>query len=127
MPMKCVYSILRFVPEPVRGESVNVGLVVGSDEAAEWHLRTLSNMKRARAIDVNGRLRHVSSFVDDLGREIDHFNEAADEGLVAREPVSEHWLRQLWEESRNIVQLTRPTPIVAESVVAAADILAEQF
>jgi hypothetical protein len=41
------FSLIRFVPDPARGEFVNIGAVVGDDEAQDWELRLISNLKRS--------------------------------------------------------------------------------
>lgn len=43
------YSIIKYMPDPRRGEVVNVGLVVFTD--AKVDVRTLSNVAKARMID----------------------------------------------------------------------------
>lgn len=127
--MKYSYSVVRFVPDPVRGEYVNVGIVAGSDDASEWQLRTLENQKRARSLDEKGLLPLVWGFIDDIGRKIDQFDEAVQTSLfeVEDEKPSERWLEQLSSESRNVIQLSPPAVIVAESVNEALDMLFEQF
>ena len=34
--MRFVYSLVRFVPDPARGEFVNVGAIAGSEESSDW-------------------------------------------------------------------------------------------
>ncbi len=45
--MRYEYSILRFVPDPVRGEFVNVAAIVRSDDSEEWRLRVVENSRRS--------------------------------------------------------------------------------
>jgi len=49
-----VYSLIRYVPDPARGEFVNVGAIAGSEDAGDWQVRQLQNPARARAL--GGRL-----------------------------------------------------------------------
>ena len=49
--MKHVYSLIRYVPDPVRGEFINVGAIAGCDESSEWEIRQVANPARARRID----------------------------------------------------------------------------
>lgn len=121
--MRYVYSMIRFVPDPARGEFVNVGTVVGSEDAGEWRLRLIDNLKRARALDDRGVLPSLWSFADEIGRCIDHA-EASLESAVA-EPVelTERWLEGLWQGYRNVVQLSRPAPLVAEDLEHAVSMV----
>ncbi len=125
--MRYTYSVVRFVPDPVRGEFVNVGVIVGSDESSEWQLRTIENTKRARGIDAKGLLPVVWTFVDYIGRQLDAYTEAVDAAQERTPAISEDWLRRLSIESRNVVQLSQPTPIIADDVNDAFVILFEQF
>ncbi|WP_416417190.1 DUF3037 domain-containing protein [Paenarthrobacter aromaticivorans] len=43
------YWIVRYVPNVVRGEFVNIGLLVGSDEA-EWAFREVASLRRANRL-----------------------------------------------------------------------------
>src|SRR5918994_1994334 len=80
-PVRYLYSVIRFVPDPIRGEFVNVGILAGSDESSEWELRTVENLRRARSLDEKGLLGLVWSFVDDLGRKADRYAEAVQKSL----------------------------------------------
>ncbi len=125
--MRYVYSVVRFVPDPIRGEFVNVGAIVGSDESSEWAVRTIENQKRARSIDDKGVLAQFLSFIDDVGRKLDVYTDSIEQGVEPGFVVSESWLRRLWEESRNVVQLSLPTPVIADSLQEVADLLFDQF
>jgi hypothetical protein len=35
--------MLRFVPDPARGEFINIGAIAGDDDSGEWELRLLQN------------------------------------------------------------------------------------
>jgi hypothetical protein len=120
-----VYSLVRFVPDPVRGEFINVAAVVGSEETGEWEVQQASNLRRARALDENLTLPAVTSVIEHITGTIDAFldaNEAGEEVSSESEPT-EKWLRVLSGAYRHIVQLTPPTPLVAESADQAMDIV----
>ncbi len=127
--MKYVYSVIRFVPDLVRGEFVNVGILAGSEESSEWDIRSVGNLRRARYIDDVGLLHQVWGFVEDMGREVARYTRAVETGRFdsACEQLSEEWLKRLSEESRNVVQFSTPAVIVAENVDEALDILFKQF
>lgn len=120
------YSLLRFVPDPARGEFVNLGILAGDDDAPDWELRLIQNLRRAKSIDDKGALSLALAFA---GRLEDHIGAAIEQlpdttGIV---PITIDYLGQLSEEMQNVVQLTAPTPIVAESAEAALDVLFNEF
>ncbi len=127
--MRYMYSVIRFVPDPVRGEFVNVGVLAGSDESSEWDLRMVESLKRARSLDDEVLLPLVWYFVDDIGRKVDRYTEAIQTNLfeAADERLSEEWLTRLSEEARNVVQLSVPAVIVADDIDEAISILFEQL
>lgn len=119
--MRCTYSVVRFVPDPARGEFINVGVVVGSEDSSEWQVRQIDNPVRARYVDEGGVLTAAWEFIDELGREIDDYEQSFDQLLEPEVTVSEDWLWELHRRHRNIVQLSEPTPMAAESVESAVE------
>lgn len=43
---RCVYSVLRYVPDRALGECINIGLIVGGDD--DWQYVEISPLKRLR-------------------------------------------------------------------------------
>ena len=70
--MRHVYSMVRFVPDSARGEFINVGANVGSEESSEWQVWQIENPKRARFIDERGtpwvRVARLDSCPESLSR-----------------------------------------------------------
>jgi Protein of unknown function (DUF3037) len=120
------YSLLRFVPDPARGEFINLGILAGDDEAADWDLRLITNLRRARAIDDEGALSIAMSFLPTLQDHIAALDPATAE-LTKAEPLSTEYVLHLAEEMQNVVQLTAPAPIVASSAEEALDLLFGEF
>jgi hypothetical protein len=123
--MSYSYSLLRFVPDPARGEFVNLGILAGDDDAADWELRLLQNYKRAKAIDAFDVLKVALAFVDDLEAHLAALENLPDTAAV--EPITLGLVKQFSLEMRNVVQLTAPAPVVAESARQALEILSEQL
>jgi hypothetical protein len=119
--MRYLYSLIRFVPEPANGEFVVLGAVAGSDETSDWDIRQISNPVRARALDRRGALDLAWALIDGIGREIDRFEESTSELFEPEVRVSERWLWDMHLRHRNIVQLSAPTPMVAEAADEALD------
>jgi hypothetical protein len=126
--MRYVYSVVRFVPDPTRGEFVNVGAIVGSETTSEWQVRQIDNPVRARAVDDRKSLDAVWSFMDGVGRQIDEYDRATESLFPQSAPdLSENWLDRLCAEHRNIVQLSAPAPMVAGSAEEALDLVFEEM
>jgi hypothetical protein len=119
--MRFVYSLIRFVPDPARGEFVNVGAVVGSDESSEWEVRQVENPVRARALDDRSALDAVWAFIDSVGNQIDEFEQGSASLFGPSIELSEDWLERLYRDHQNIVQLSAPTPMVADSADEALE------
>jgi hypothetical protein len=116
------YSLLRFVPDPARGEFINLGILAGDDDAADWDLRLIQNLRRARAIDNEGALGVALSFLASLEDHVVALD-PANADLTTAEPLSTEYVLRLSEEMQNVVQFTAPTPIAAASAEEALDVL----
>lgn len=122
--MRYMYSVIRFVPDPTRGERTNLGLLVGSEESGEWSLELVPRRDRARKIDDQHILPNVVSELERLAGLIaqaaDPTEYEADEQTVALD-LTEQWLDELSEESGNVIQYSRPQPVLAGDLTGAID------
>lgn len=119
--MNYVYSLIRFVPDSARGEFINVGAIAGSEESSDWAVRQIGNPVRARALDDSNSLDAVWAFIDRLGKEIDQYQSSLESLFGPQRSLNEEWIALLHRDHRNIVQLTYPTPMIAESAEEALD------
>lgn len=117
------FSLIRFVPDPARGEFVNIGAIAGDDESGDWELRSIQNHRRAKALDPRGTWPAALSFLGDLDERI----AAIDELVPDVEPLTLGGLRLAAAEMRNIVQITAPAPVVADSAESALDLVFEHL
>ncbi|WP_305786073.1 DUF3037 domain-containing protein [Symbioplanes lichenis] len=118
--MRYLYSVVRFVPSPATGEYVNIGAIAGSDETGDWSLRQAGNPRRARLFGPLESLNAVNAFMNEIGSRIDRH------ALMQSDEVSEGWLRDLHRRHRNVVQLSRPAPVIAESAEEALELVLSQ-
>src|SRR5713101_9697542 len=127
--MRYLYSVVRFVPDPARGEFVNVAAIVGNEETGEWDVRQVENLRRARALDDRDALPAVAAFLESAGRTIDEWIVADDTAATNPELVepSREWLTYLASHQRNVVQLTQPTPVVAQNLEEAVGIVFDEL
>lgn len=122
--MNYVYSVVRFVPDPARGEAVNFGALAGDDESGDWELRTISNFGRVRSIDDRNALGAALSFIDDIE---DHIAALDQLPGFTQEPLSRALVERWSQEMRNVVQFTPPTPVVAASAADALDLVFDEL
>ena len=127
--MRYVYSVIRFVPNPTRGEFVNVGMLAGSEETGEWEVQTISRAGRATSLDSNKSWPIVSQQIAELSATLEEFTRVQEDLTVTPDlpQIGEAWLSQLVDDWANMVQLSRPRPIVAESVDEVFDLLWPKF
>jgi len=100
-----VYSIIRFVPDPARGERVNIGMVAGSEITGEWGVRRVQDTSRAAGLatqeEADMVFAYLDRFIEELSSNYD-YNEASH--------------RQRVRDWQNALQLSAPLPVLAESV-----------
>lgn len=120
--MTFLHSLIRFVPDPVRAEFVNIGAIAGSDDASDWALRLIENPSRAHKLDDAVVYPAVLGVVDRLRRDIELFErEVEAPSLRGGSAVSEAWLHALHAQHRNIIQFSTPAPLIADSADDALD------
>jgi Protein of unknown function (DUF3037) len=118
--MRFVYSVVRYVPNPATGEFVNIGAIAGSDETGDWSLRRAGNPRRARLFGPLESLNAVDAFMNDIGSRLDTF------ALMQSDDISEAWLSELQNRQRNVVQLSVPAPVIADSAEEALEFVFSQ-
>ena len=122
-----VYATVKFVPDVARGEFINVGVIVGSDETGEWGLQRLRNASRAIAFawDDAPLLQAMWEEMDDVEAMIAQMASTGElpEHLTGREdvrPLTEQWLRLLHDSChRGFNQYGFPAPMSADSLQVA--------
>lgn len=126
MPLsRMAYSLVRYVPDSVRGEAVNLGVIVVSDDRGESDGRFLPRPRwRAKVLtrDVNGVVieRALESMKRRLGPAQQGHLLTVGGLTVGDDRISnEAGLSQLHATMRNQIQLSEPKKYRAESVPAA--------
>src|SRR3990172_12402120 len=123
------YSVARFVPDQVRGEFVNIGVIVGSDESGEWAFQQTGSLSKANHLDEFHILPEVLRHLATIGVQLDKIAETRLHALPppGADPLTEEWLHRLARDSANVLQFSTPQPIMAASGEAAIDLLAKMF
>jgi hypothetical protein len=74
------YSLLRFVPDPIRGEGVNIGLFLTDSEGRWARLETRSARAAIRAVGTAADIDRIERWVQGVREQ---FHVFGDEGLLA--------------------------------------------
>lgn len=111
------YSVIRFVPSPVRGEFVNLGLLIGSDQTGEWLIEVVGSKTRAAKLDDDNLLPMVVTDLQRLQSTVESYAEP--DMFDPRVELSESWLLELSRDSRNQLQFSHPNAVLAENIGAA--------
>lgn len=108
--MRYVYSVIRFVPEPARGEFINIGVVAGRHDGQEWHLKHVTNFQRA--LSAGSKMAFQTARFD---------LERLDASVSVDVPVPVDILDSLVASWRSVLQLSEPAPISASSASEACE------
>jgi len=111
------YSAIRFVPSPVRGEFVNLGLIVGCDATGEWSIDIASSRSRAAKLDDLDVFPIVAADLQRLQSDVESYSDP--DFFATHLDLSEEWLWDLARNSQNLLQFSSPKPVLAESADSA--------
>lgn len=119
--MRYTYWVIRHVPSPVRGEYVNIGLIVGAS-GHDWAIQHVESFARANRI--GGEASRAAGFLDRLASRVeDTLLPPAMQLRNDNQPLTEAWLESLRPHLQNTVQLSHPRPISAGSADDALRII----
>lgn len=122
------YWIIRYVPDPIRGEFVNIALLVGQD-GQDWAFRQVTSLQRATRLGgdpmiANYWLQELKGMVNSLNSRRDPGPEPLLAALAdSGENISAAVVARLAARLNNAVQISSPFPIVAESAQAGISML----
>jgi hypothetical protein len=117
------YWVIRYVPDPIRGEFVNIGIIAGQGD--DWAFRRVGSLSRATRL--GGTASQTGSFLrrieDAIAQRLD-----AVEALIPGTPSSlfgRGEIEDLRVRMNNVVQLSDAKPVLADSAQDAADLAFE--
>jgi hypothetical protein len=116
-----LYSLVRCRPDPSTGEFVNIGAIAGSPVTGDWSMRQVGDESRVRRIADTTALEVAHSFLARVGRQIDENVDLMED--VGQSGLDEPWFQRLYRDHQDVVQLTSPTPILAEDAEQALETL----
>ena len=120
----CEFSLIRYVPDVVKGEFTNIGVVLretqmqtSSDSEAVrravTQVRFTRDWRRVRCIDSNADLELLEALEEDIAQRL--ISEAT--GPASAKPI----LGLLNDTLSNSIQITEPVPCLAESFATMMD------
>lgn len=124
------YWLIRYVPNAIRGEFVNIAVLVGMD-GEDWALRTVSSFTRASRL--GGDARQARHWLDELRVAVDHANGTGD--LRRASPLLERSRSRRFTEMsmnsgilahmaarlNNSVQISEARPVHTQDAASAAE------
>jgi hypothetical protein len=117
------YWVLRYVPVPVRGEFINIGVVVGG-HGSEWAIRRIHDLGRANRLggsppEAANWLLRLENLISPIPT---YFDNSLDLRLRKRDIApDESWMERLRRQQENNFQISEARPVVASSADEAAD------
>jgi hypothetical protein len=109
----CEFFLLRYVPDAVKGEFVNIGVVLLGPAGTE--MRFSRDLARVRCMDPDADLEMLSAVEAELRRDL------------AQGESRERLLKKLHDSFSNTLQLSAVTGCLAEDPQAEADLLARHY
>lgn len=121
--MRYDYWVIRYVPDPIRGERVNVGVIAGSGD--DWALRRVGNLQRASRL--GGSATVTADFLTRIEAAIESQLDQIQSVLepATHERLSKGLIEDLRARMNNVVQISPPKAVLAEDADEAADLAFE--
>jgi hypothetical protein len=111
-----LYSVLRYVPRPKRGEFINLGVVAVDSDGTDVAFEVTSDWRRARLLGRNEDIQMLQK----LAREWKKRLRSPSEQLFSIDRASAEWLETMQARSANVIQLSEPFRALAASAAALA-------
>jgi hypothetical protein len=121
--MRYDYWVVRYVPDPIRGEFINIGIIAGKGD--DWSFRKVGSLSRASRL--GGAASQTDSFLKRIEDAIASRLDAV-EALMPGAPSSSFGrgeIEDLRVRMNNLVQLSDSRPVLANTAQEAADLAFE--
>ncbi len=113
---QCEFQLIRYVPDPVKNEFVNIGVVLRASEGAQSALRLTRDWARVRCLDPDADTQMLEALEIEIGHRMR--DETADELRPGKiQPV----LARLEDTLSNGLQITESKAYLAESFPAGLE------
>src|SRR5579875_1882708 len=113
-PLACTFSLVRYVPDPVKNEFVNIGVVLRTAEAAEGaaasaQVRFTRDWARVRCVDPDADTDMLEALETEMRRRL------------APEGDGPALLKTIDDSFSHLLQITEPKACLPESLAAGMD------
>lgn len=112
--MRHNYWTIRYVPDPVRGERVNIGVIVGSDDERDGAMRIVDSPARANRL--GGGAQRALAYVNALQRRVESALLPEDGLPRDSAPITSALLDRLHSHQENAVQVSSARTIAGADV-----------
>src|SRR2546426_2391977 len=104
----CKYTVVRYLPDPVRAEAQNIGVLVYNRDDHRLFTKFLDKLESKLSFTASaGELDLIRAYVKEFERQ--------------QGGVSERFLDDLWQRDFNKIQFTEPKSIMVHSPSSAAE------
>ena len=114
---QCEFQLIRYVPDPVKNEFVNIGVLLRAAEGGQSELRFTRDWSRVRCLDPDADTQMLEALEIEVGHRL--ANQPADH----RRPI----LGLLEDSLSNGIQITETKAYLAETFVAALEDLMRRY
>ena len=122
--LPCEFALIRYVPDPVRGEFTNIGVVLRAAGHAAVAVRFTRDWSRVRCLDTDADTEMLESLEAEIGERLRVSVEAtAAHGIGIEKPI----LETLQDSFSNSLQITEMQGTLAESLPAEMEQLLRMY
>lgn len=110
----CDYLIARFVPNPLRDEARNIGVVLRSRESGYVAAEFLSDLGKHLATEIDhDDVQILNGYVREIQKQLTPFRTNAGAIFRGEGPLAEDYFDRLWTSFNGRLQFTKPRVAVA--------------
>jgi Protein of unknown function (DUF3037) len=114
---QCEFQLIRYVPDPVKNEFVNIGVLLRTAEGGQSELRFTRDWSRVRCLDPDADTQMLEALEIEVGQRL--ANQPADH----RRPI----VGLLEDSLSNGIQITETKAYLAETFLAALEDLMRRY
>ena len=124
-PLTCYFSVMRYVPDVVRDESINVGVVLFEPKVRLLFMRPLTGLSHVQKFDPNTDREWLKEYLTTFQRVCGRVSgkPPAAAGNMGDWTTAVDPLQTLHQQSANVIQFTAPRTVLTEDPQAEVESL----